>query len=452
VALPDRPLGFHWRPLRPEQLEPLGLPRPSNRREAATQAAIVTEAFLVARADPTAWISYSRAKTFYQQADRYRGTAYGYAPVIHTADHLERVGLIDHDKAHPGRFGVQSTLRATPRLVSALSASPFPVVFNPAEILVLRNRDKTRLDYPETATTRGLRGRLESINEGLRGVTVAHPDLGVVRDGDPVRLGRANPGPARRTLNRTFTEDFDHHGRFYGGWWQNSPKAERSRLRIDGEPVYEADYPRLHVTLAYAQAGVRLVGDPYDVPPWPVPTVKVAVNIVLNAANRTSALRALAQHIGGAGSFNAARDVLSAVEARHAPIAALFYSDAGMRLMNLDSGMAEGVLLALIRRGLVALPNHDSFIVQEGQREHLLEAMADQLERVTDSGVSVCAVEGISEIDLHKGPRASSLPFSGPLVVVVLPVSPQCDLFGDPVPVVSSSALFGGPAVLLLLR
>jgi hypothetical protein len=58
--------------------------------------------------------------------------------------------------------------------------------------------------------------------------------------------------------------------------------------------------------------------------------------------------------------------------------------------MNIDSGMAEGVLLSLIKRGSVAMPLHDGFMVEDSRRGDILEAMATQLHRVLGQDVSHC--------------------------------------------------------------
>jgi hypothetical protein len=299
--------------------------------------------------------------------------------------------LLDNTIAPQGTYQPerkQSTFRATTALMSALGGTPLPVVYDPAESLILRDGDKRPIDYRDSSKTRCIRRKIDAINEAVGGAVVAHPDLGEVVDGTPVRLGKATPGPAKRTLRRVYTNDFDHHGRFYNPWWQNIPKGERARLTLNGEPVFAADYPRLHITLAYAEAGVVPDGDPYEIGTWPTSLVKVAVNILLNAKSRISALQAVAQKIKGPA----------------APIEAWFYSNAGLRLMNIDSGMAEGVLFALIKRGSVALPLHDEFIVEDSRRGDLLEAMAAQLHRALTKGVSHCDPKETSSSILHMVP------------------------------------------------
>jgi hypothetical protein len=220
----------------------------------------------VGRADPEGWISYSRRKEWWSQASRYRGAAYTYTTVTRSVDTLAAAGLIEHNKAPAGSYRqVQSTFRASPALVAALGGSPLPVVYDPAETLLLRDNDGAPVDYRDTEQTRRIRKTLAKINEAIGSAVVAHPGLGAVADGVPVRLGKSTPGPAKRTMHRVFTESWNQHGRFYGPWWQNIPKGERKRLTLNGEPIFEADYPRLHITLAYAAAGVPLAGDPYEI-------------------------------------------------------------------------------------------------------------------------------------------------------------------------------------------
>ena len=74
---------------------------------------------------------------------------------------------------------------------------------------------------------------------------------------DPVRLYRV-------FNNACWT----HVGRFYGGWWQELPKAKRRHLLIDGEAVIELDFRALHPRLCYQMSGQPLgpMDDPYAFP------------------------------------------------------------------------------------------------------------------------------------------------------------------------------------------
>ena len=160
--------------------------------------------------------------------------------------------------------------------------------------------------------------------------------------------------PHVRRLHRVFTNDWKHHGRFYGGWWQNIPKEQRARLLINGEDTAEHDYPSFHISLAYAVAGVPIPrGDLYELQTdrWPRNLVKLAANTMLNARDRRAALGAVVQEAveGGIlvrrrGIFANVSELLDAVERRHTAIQRAFFSDAGLTLMNVDSGMAERII------------------------------------------------------------------------------------------------------------
>src|SRR5258708_3885838 len=67
----DHPLSRHWRPIDPDAFHALRLPPARSRAAAITRAQIIPEAFVVGRADPTVWISYSRRRAFYTGRERY---------------------------------------------------------------------------------------------------------------------------------------------------------------------------------------------------------------------------------------------------------------------------------------------------------------------------------------------------------------------------------------------
>ena len=80
----------------------------------------------------------------------------------------------------------------------------------------------------------------------------------------------------------------------------------------------------------------------------------------MNARTRRSAVGALADDAGI--SRASAAQLLSAFEKRHQPISEAFGSDAGVRLMRIDSELILGALRASNDDGFGALPVHDSLI------------------------------------------------------------------------------------------
>ena len=97
----------------------------------------------------------------------------------------------------------------------------------------------------------------------------------------------------------------------------------------------------------------------------------------MNAADYDAALRAIASLIGSAGAYAKARSLIASIKDKHPLITKMFHSDAGIRLQRRDASMAEAILCRLIRRGIVVLPIHDSFITAERHASLLDEAMDD---------------------------------------------------------------------------
>jgi hypothetical protein len=61
-------------------------------------------------------------------------------------------------------------------------------------------------------------------------------------------------------------------------------------------------------------------------------------------------------------------EVRRMIEEKHTPIAEAFGSGAGLRLQRIESDLALEVISELMRKGVVALPVHDSFLVDRDHR------------------------------------------------------------------------------------
>ena len=116
------------------------------------------------------------------------------------------------------------------------------------------------------------------------------------------------------------------------------------------------------------------------------PLVKTAFNAMVNAQCRQGlhfTIRDKARDLIKAGNIPAGYDTVAAashimdcVAKHHQRIEEAFFSDAGLKLMRIDSDMAEDVMLDLLRAGIVSLSIHDSFITQARHEGRLKEAMA----------------------------------------------------------------------------
>jgi len=400
----DRPLDFAY-DIDLSRLEPvLGL-----YASRLSVRAIVACALLYAAADPDAWIHYSRRKQWYADRRQYLHRQHTRTNVLRGISVLETPELIEHEKAPAGRLGKQSRFRASRRLLSLLSADRVVEREFDQECLILRSRHEpkregkssippARIPYQETNETRRMRKNLHSINEAIASCELTHPQLGIIKSGTSTRLvlppsltGKqriADGGLARMRMTRLFTDTFDFHGRFYG-WWQNWPSAERERILMDGEPVVELDYHQLHPTLLYAERGIILPPgyDAYSIREKEQlrPIFKVVFNAMVNAKSRRldRTVRDKARQLVEEGKLppdfalplGAVKLMIDAVECEHQRIADAFFSDAGLRLMRIDSDLAEAVMLDLVGQGIVPLAVHDSFIVKRRHEGALREAM-----------------------------------------------------------------------------
>jgi hypothetical protein len=383
----DKPLAFHFRA--PEfDVRDLGLPPPRDDKHAQAQGSTLLDLVLEAQ-----WqdrdVSYSRRREWYAQPRRYRGTAYTFDRVVPFVDLLAAEGLIEYWKAPPGSSGrLQSTMRAIPALVAAMA--PVSFIYEIGETVRLRDADKQPKDYSNTDQALRFRRNLAAINEALGSVSLTLPGAEPVPHG--VRLATKNGvvflRDHRNQVFRVFNEDFRHGGRMYGHDVQQLPKTSRERLLIDGEPVVEPDYPHHHPRMLYALQGALLTGDPYVVDGFERDLGKIALNTLINALDGHSAMMAIAQEVERrdrddpgyqgwptASARRRAHDLIDTLKNRHPRIAACFHTGFGTRLQYLDSLMAERVLLALRKRGIAAIPVHDSFVVPERHASLTRETM-----------------------------------------------------------------------------
>ena len=328
-----------------------------------------TSAVILALVTAGGWVSYSRHKPHYSVPRRYRSRLYTYRRIVGAADHLDALGLIEHNRTAPHQRGWQSSMKATPELIARtrkiISVGPRLEIARPAESILLRDADGALLDYRDTASSRRMRRSLEQLNEAIRRTDIS----------DHV----ASP------LVRIFNRNFRRGGRFYaqGGGWQSMKKEARKQIAIAGESVVEIDYKTLHPAILYAKAGAPLPNDCYTIDGWPRPLVKLALLVLINAKNRASARLAIAHHDtmaahavpGSQEAIAAAAKLIDDVKRVHRPIAWAFHADKGAELMTIDSDLAETVMHLMLRQGVVVLPVHDSFLVPASKAELLEEAM-----------------------------------------------------------------------------
>ena len=76
-----------------------------------------------------------------------------------------------------------------------------------------------------------------------------------------------------------------------------------------------------------------------------------------------------------AQDLSAIRKMMDDFKARHAPIQEFLFSGAGIDLQNTDSRIMETIMMKLQADGIIALPIHDSAIVEEEYSARLQKIM-----------------------------------------------------------------------------
>lgn len=251
-----------------------------------------------------------------------------------------------------------------------------------SEVLVLRGRKDPKtgiaptLDYPDTATTRRLRKDVQRLNRYL-----GTAPLIVLPSSQPL----ATPiDPTRRTVRRIFNNGvWTEGGRLFDGFWETMPKAERfDRLRIataeapEGERIVNVDFGQLFPSLAYTMQDLpRPAADLYDVrgDGRHRDGFKKLLNALLFATQPMT--RWPTDTASEFPRGTKLQEVLAEIVKYHEPIAHLFGTGIGFRLMNIESAILLDALFRLHAAGVTALPLHDSILVAASQELEAREAM-----------------------------------------------------------------------------
>lgn len=199
-------------------------------------------------------------------------------------------------------------------------------------------------------------------------------------------VGSDNKRTRARTLNfaqvglcRIFAKGrMDRGGRFYGGWWQTIPKEYRRFITINGRPTIEVDFSEMHPSMLYALHGQQPPENIYELgltnannPASRRKFIKSFLNALINderGVHRLSASRAKSLGLSH-------EQLKQLILDKHPVIGKALGTDTGLHLQYLDSQIACRVMLELKEQSIVALPVHDSFLVQAEFEPELIATM-----------------------------------------------------------------------------
>jgi hypothetical protein len=364
------------------------------RLEAALEA-IVLELFWCAQEDPETFLAYPRGTSEFGPGRTPERITASAARTV--AEFLQAAELAT---GTPGSYmrktvgelstgrGYRSRLRATGKLMGLLDAhgvtcdaidtAPLETTIRLRGRAPDRNSAKPLLGFTETPEVAVMRARVDAANAlrlqarlelDLTG-PAAVPTPPQVRDtegrGEEEYVDASDLSAVQ--LYRVFNNgSWEQGGRFYGGWWQRRPKAERARILIDGEVTVELDYKAFQPRICYDLERVPLptTTDPHLIPGYDLPyreAAKRAFGQLLNSDAETAPRRPK-EFLRLFKRVKDYRAFLEALEDSYGAVRGWLRQGRGLEMQYIDSQIADEVMHRLTVQGIPVLPIHDSFIV-----------------------------------------------------------------------------------------
>lgn len=371
---------------------------------------VILDLYVAWLEDPSLCIGISMSPNAWDTNSRYNALHIS-KRVIPIVARLREVGLIDLSTgsyAGPNAPGNRTTrIRASEELVKWFEGNDVPrdaiVRADQTECIILKDGDEagdgSKLhEYEDTDQTVAMREELRAYNRVLADSFIDIPTLD-----DPFIETTVNSGPEKGSVKRQPTDhhhkfvrrifsrgDWGLNGRFYGGWWQQINSEWRNQIFINDTPAVEVDFDGIHVSILSLKRGVVLEGDPYALPDGLVPgtppvlqrkLVKMLVLTAINARSIGAAYRSFRDgfptgHMGKTLTNEDLGRLLDAFVHLHPHLKDAIGADQGIRLMNVDSQIAERVHRHFTVQGVPVLSVHDSYIIDYTRVGELKAVMA----------------------------------------------------------------------------
>lgn len=403
-----------------ERSVPVSGPRPKRKFKEQLRV-LLLDLYVAWLEDPTLAVGVARSVNYWDTTSRYNALNIS-KQIIPLIKRLHDVGLIDLAAGSYGgpyaNTNRTTRIRASARLKEmfrAVNATRDDIYQAEAEeCIILKEGVDTGegakvQPYLDTDETNRMRVDLQAYNLLLLNTFIDLPTLEnpVVQRADVYgRESNLALDHHHHFVRRIFSRgSWQLNGRFYGAWWQLIPSALRRKIYLNDTPTVEVDFKGLHVSILSAEQGVALEGDPYTlggltlpgVPPELLRSlVKQLVLTALNAKDRKSAFQSFrdgwrANHYGKGMTNEELAVLLDAFTVQHPHLRELVCADQGIRLMNVDSRIAEQVHNHFTRQGIPVLSVHDSFIIDYTRVGELKQVMAEASAAVVGRALPVSA-------------------------------------------------------------
>jgi len=285
-----------------------------------------------------------------------------------------KVGFYDRNK----KSGKRSRLTIEEKLANKLKSIQSTISFHFPQTKIINIRDHNKKDSIDCPDTLHAFNQLDKYQSGIstleKQLTINNQKPGSqVKNG----LKYVALNPYHRSFNNSC---YGEGGRFYGCLIQTMPARLRKKITLNNNPVIEADYNNLHLVMLYQLHGKNLAGDGYSqgqLKSHPRKLVKKAVLIMINSTTDMAAQKAVQKEIndGGLQSSIKAKTLIDIIKDEHSTICESFNSGDGVKLQNIDSGIALEVMHHFASKDITCLSIHDSFIIEEQHKDELIEVM-----------------------------------------------------------------------------
>ena len=190
-----------------------------------------------------------------------------------------------------------------------------------------------------------------------------------------------------KKLFRRFTDNDCDGGRLYGHWVQNCPNLLRKYLTMNNLPVIEKDFSSMNLLMLYGLAKKTPPnGDLYMITAFPEDRewMKTVLTKSIGAKNKVEVIGSLRKEM-----FKIRRILLMEAEKmfekfweKHHQVYHLLFKDKiWKKLQYIESNIALKILSTLYEKNIIAIPIHDSFIVQKRYEKELFNAMYNSFKK-----------------------------------------------------------------------
>jgi hypothetical protein len=135
----------------------------------------------------------------------------------------------------------------------------------------------------------------------------------------------------------------------------------------------------MHPSILYHRTGLPIPDDCYSVSGIPRSLVKVTLLTIINAKGVAEARPSLQSEVNYQNIQLPKRmkvvDVITSVVEKHKAIQDYFFKSKGLFLQGQESRVTAKILKHFTNRGIVVMPVHDSFIVEENYQHTLQDVM-----------------------------------------------------------------------------